>query len=1060
MRVERLQSFASGKPTISVVESTKGNQLGGSFALSFENETTAPLSFDVDTDTLEAALESVDGIGSVDVSTNGKIDSELGRMFTITFLDAGMGDVPLLRPDETHLTGLGAVISVTEHVKGSVASNAAIEISFVHPRSCSSSDVGRPFCGSHVTEDIVELSPRSDFGGMAHNSQYSPDYSVQVIRTMYTGEEPLYALGGYFNIEYDGSLSQPIHAHASADDVRLVLEDLPGIETVRVTRDFAYQSLPGVCIDVSIGSSSVKCSALCSPCNFGDRGIRANQLVKLGDKWQRVSSYYDGVAEYFDIASVDDSKVKTLFVGDNHLQDWNLQLWTGGYEWTVALLKVVGGISPRPLKSPKHHLLPRGAAIDIAPTDCNNCVRVSSISPGTEYYIRAKSKNDIGWSEYSDTITEIPRGIPSAPEQVRVTAVSGSCLEVAFEPPLYDFQISSYIIQWDDNVYFLNAESGSASCSSVGYGSCTISQSTSSTLPHRYEFCGLDANTTYFVRVSARNSVPVQSLHHPLGISTDNTHWSGHVSSAPSDQVPDPPLSLELIVIGPDSFQILFKWPRRDGGPAITDFAVIYDTSDQFSSSNTFTVAASVVSAVPDSGDKYVFDFDPIMPSLVAGEVHYIKLVAINSVGPGAESEVVSGIPSGPPDPPSSAFLGTLRSSEFPIETATVTWTAPASDGGYPINGYLVEWYTREKIPEVQIVRLTYSSQLIDTTFSLSFSPTPTIKRETPNLPWNASASLVRRELLNLGWDESNDLMLISDIDVTRIAIANGYQWSITFGGNPERANSDGDQVSLLGNVMPNGDTGSPTINISTLKDGQRQGGRNEVQYLQVIGDSSNAIGATGHYRVKFAGSEWSNYISIHANAGYIKNALEQLSTIREVDVLQHDDLDSSLAGGVDSDDLIHHYEIRFIGGGNVEALVVDSSHVIDSIVVVHDGSNVLNYMNTKASATIPGELPARYDNSGILDSSIESYEITGLQTGIEYFVAVSASNSAHGLSKRLIPVPASITPPLQAPESPQHVSLDVNTGFSRIWFGVLFECWVWILHNIPKHVLYSTPQI
>lgn len=82
-------------------------------------------------------------------------------------------------------------------------------------------------------------------------------------------------------------------------------------------------------------------------------------------------------------------------------------------------------------------------------------------------------------------------------------------------------------------------------------------------------------------------------------------------------------------------------------------------------------------------------------------------------------------------------------------------------------------------------------------TFTLSFSPSPTVKKETSSLPWDASADLVRREILNLGWDPNDDLLLIADVKVTRSSLANGYQWSITFGDNSDRTYNDGDQGLL-----------------------------------------------------------------------------------------------------------------------------------------------------------------------------------------------------------------------------------------------------------------------
>ena len=176
--------------------------------------------------------------------------------------------------------------------------------------------------------------------------------------------------------------------------------------------------------------------------------------------------------------------------------------------------------------------------------------------------------------------------------------------------------------------------------------------------------CGLDEAESYYVRVAARNSVPIQFIHHPSGVPTDNTQWSASVLAVTADQVPDPPTSLGLLVLGRESLQVLFKWPEREGGKHISDFAIMYDTSEDFSSSDTLVIASSIPSVIPDSGGKYVFDFTPTTPRLVAGELYFLKLIAINSVGAGAESEVISGVPSGPSDPPQSATLTTLDASE------------------------------------------------------------------------------------------------------------------------------------------------------------------------------------------------------------------------------------------------------------------------------------------------------------------------------------------------------------------------------------------------------------
>ncbi|KAL7542723.1 hypothetical protein ACHAXR_012023, partial [Thalassiosira sp. AJA248-18] len=1010
---------------VTVTEVTKGNELGGTFSLSFESETTDVMPFDVDKETLHSALEALNGIGKVDVSTDGHVNSELGRSFTVTFLDPELGDVPFLVADSTQLTGLGGSISVSEVVKGSLAAKDALYISFDMPRSCSTSDVGRAQCGDSITEAVVEFSPSTDFVGTIVPYQWLPDYSTQIIRTSYTGNSLPQQLSGYFNVAYDGSLSAPINAHASADNVRVALEDIPGIDTVSVEREYASQVLSGVCIDITIGSSLVDCSSVCSPCSFGIRGIKANQLIRMGDKWRRVSSSYDGVQESFEIASVEDSSIKAPFVGESSLNEWDLRVWSGGYKWVVNLHNVVG--EAKPFSTPVHHMLPQEAAIEIATNDCKKCI-YTSLSPGTQYYIRTRVKNDRGWSEHSDIITEIPRAIPSAPTYVHVSPISGECLEVEFYPPVYGEPITSYVIQWDYSELFTLAEDDSASCTSLRYGNCVLTQS-GGTPPIKHEICGLLESEEYHVRVAARNSVQVQAIY-PSGNPKDNTNWSAD-SAMPLDQVPNPPTSLDAIVLGHDGVQILFDWPRRDGGKEITEFVVVYDTVEDFSSSNEMSIAPSLPEKIPSSSDRFVFDFVPTNPHLNSGSNYFIKLSAVNEVGAGAASTVASVIPSGPPAPPSAAVLTTLQYSELPVTEATITWALPVSNGGYQIDGYFVEWWSQDKLPEVQIVRLLYASLLSQSTFTLSFSPSPTVKKETSNLPWNASADLVRREILNLGWDIMDDEVLISDVTVTRSTLANGYQWAVTFGDTPDRSLNYGDQVSLSGSVMENGDAGSPTITVSTSQDGRRPGGLNEVQYLQVIGMGT----LSGHYRIKFSGSEWTSFIPIHASASYIKSALEQLSTVGEVDITQNDSVDQSLIGT--DGNLVHHYEVRFMSNpGNVDPLVIDVSHVASSDnvvnVIVFNGSNAISLStHTKECATTPGEFPMHYGSSGILDSSADTFQITGLITGKEYFAAVSARNSVHGLSKRMLPLSSSITPPLQEPGIPQHVSLDVNSGYS-----------------------------
>ena len=634
----------------------------------------------------------------------------------------------------------------------------------------------------------LELDSSSDFSsGAVISEQYSIDHSTQIIRTYLAAIPPRgHQPGGYFALQYSGSLSDPINAQASADDVRIALEGLPGIETVRVKRGLSYMTIPNICVDVASGSSLVSCSSACAPCDFSGEGVSAGQLIRLEGEWFRVHTAYDGVQESFDLATVQDSSIKKSYVGDTSLNGEGVQAWAGGYEWTVDLLRTSSSEATTPLSSPPHQMLPRAMSIDITSKNCDRCLYVSGLSPGVQYHIRGRANNANGWSGYgSDLASGTPRAIPSAPTHVVVSAVSGECLEVSFNAPLYGEPISSYIVQWDFDRDFVNAEDPSASCSSSRYGSCQSPHSP----PSIHLVCGLLASEQYHVRLAARNDIEVQNIY-PSGSPRDNTVWSSLVTATPEDQVPDPPTSLDAASLGHDSMQLLFEWPVRDGGREISEFVVAYDTTDDFSSAVEVEIPASIPLLLPNSGGKYVLDLTPSSPPLVSGSMYHVRISAQNEVGTGTASFPTTVIPSGPPRPPFAASLATLSISQSePVTTATVSWVPPLFDGGYPIDGYFVEWWSKDVISEIQIIRLTYTIPLVDSTFTLSFSPGPAVKKETSNLPWNASADLVRRAILNLGWDENDDLFLVSDIEVSRTALANGFQWTVTFGQN-------GDQVT------------------------------------------------------------------------------------------------------------------------------------------------------------------------------------------------------------------------------------------------------------------------
>jgi len=94
---------------------------GGSYQLSFGNETSKQILYNTTAFNAKNALEALEGIGEGDVDVSGEVESD-GKSgpWTITFKGSNMnGDLPLIQPINEALIGHNPKISVEEVEKGS-----------------------------------------------------------------------------------------------------------------------------------------------------------------------------------------------------------------------------------------------------------------------------------------------------------------------------------------------------------------------------------------------------------------------------------------------------------------------------------------------------------------------------------------------------------------------------------------------------------------------------------------------------------------------------------------------------------------------------------------------------------------------------------------------------------------------------------------------------------------------------------------------------------------------------------------------------------------------------
>ncbi|HXW35177.1 MAG TPA: fibronectin type III domain-containing protein, partial [Acidimicrobiales bacterium] len=163
--------------------------------------------------------------------------------------------------------------------------------------------------------------------------------------------------------------------------------------------------------------------------------------------------------------------------------------------------------------------------------------------------------------------------------------------------------------------------------------------------------------TEYYFVVTAVNGVGQSSPSSPV------------VNATPA-AVPGAPTSPSATG-GDSSATVSWTAPADDGGSPITGYDIYASTTNPPSTSGTPSAIAG-----PDDTSAQV-------AGLTNGTEYYFVVTAVNGVGQSSPSSpVVNATPAAVPGAPTSP------SASGGISSATVSWTAPADDGGSPITGY------------------------------------------------------------------------------------------------------------------------------------------------------------------------------------------------------------------------------------------------------------------------------------------------------------------------------------------------------------------------------------
>ena len=141
-----------------------------------------------------------------------------------------------------------------------------------------------------------------------------------------------------------------------------------------------------------------------------------------------------------------------------------------------------------------------------------------------------------------------------------------------------------------------------------------------------------------------------------------------NMASATPVTVPEAPTGLTAT---PGNSQVTLSWaaPASDGGSPVSRYNVFEGTAADLSSSAPVTnVTGTAVT----------------LPGLINGTTYYFRVTAVNRAGEGQPSNEVQAVPVTVPGAPTGL---TVTAGNAQV---TLSWTAPASDGGSQISGYVI----------------------------------------------------------------------------------------------------------------------------------------------------------------------------------------------------------------------------------------------------------------------------------------------------------------------------------------------------------------------------------
>lgn len=277
---------------------------------------------------------------------------------------------------------------------------------------------------------------------------------------------------------------------------------------------------------------------------------------------------------------------------------------------------------------------------------------ITGLTNDTSYTVRVRANNGTAGAQ-SNSLSATPYARPEAPLPLLATGGNGSVALSWTVPQTYSGTLLRYEI-------FRRVS---------GVGDLALVHSTANANTLSYSDSGLTAGTTYEYQVRAVAEVVNNEVASEVnGLFTNS-------SFATTFSAPSAPRNVGASATFTSSPSLAVTWlaPLTNGGSAVTGYTATASAGGQ---NFTCTANAGV--------------FGCTIENLVAGTTYSVTVVATSAAGTSIASDpAATATPIDKPGAPTAVAVST----DLDVGSATITWTAPASNGGSAITSYVARAY-------------------------------------------------------------------------------------------------------------------------------------------------------------------------------------------------------------------------------------------------------------------------------------------------------------------------------------------------------------------------------